>query len=69
MKCPKCQAINRIENGVIIALQRYKCKDCGCIFMAKRNGALSIPTCQFLLLAISRFPVQKVEFLGNKKRQ
>jgi transposase-like protein len=28
MKCPKCQSENRVKNGFVRSLQRYKCKDC-----------------------------------------
>ena len=30
MMCPKCQSENRVKNGIVRTLQRYKCKECGC---------------------------------------
>ena len=29
MKCSKCQSENKIRNGIVRNVQRYKCKECG----------------------------------------
>ena len=29
-KCPKCGSKDRVKNGFMKGLQRYKCKSCGC---------------------------------------
>ncbi len=52
MICPKCQSDNKVKNGVVRELQRYKCKDCGCNYTVgfedyaekekKRRFALSL---------------------------
>ncbi len=52
MVCPKCQSDRKVKNGVVRALQRYKCKDCGCNYTVsfevylekekKRRFALSL---------------------------
>ena len=29
MKCSKCQSENKVKNGIVRNVQRYKCKECG----------------------------------------
>jgi len=29
MKCTKCNSENKVKNGIIKGIQRYKCKECG----------------------------------------
>lgn len=30
MSCPKCKSENKVKNGIVRGLQRYKCKNCSC---------------------------------------
>lgn len=30
MFCPKCQSSNKIKNGIVHGMQRYRCLVCGC---------------------------------------
>ena len=32
MHCPKCQSDQKVKCGFVKAIQRYKCKSCGCQF-------------------------------------
>ena len=38
MTCPKCIASEKIKNGIIRGLQRYKCKSCGFNFSVERHS-------------------------------
>ena len=43
MDCPKCKSENKIRNGFIQKIQRYKCKDCGYNFtVEKRSNEYSL---------------------------
>ena len=32
LNCKKCSSTDRVKNGFIRDYQRYKCKQCGCIY-------------------------------------
>ena len=34
--CKRCAAANYVKNGKVRALQRYRCKACGCNFTATK---------------------------------
>ena len=41
--CPKCKSTNRVKNGVINKLQRYRCKDCAYDYtVAQKSTGVSV---------------------------
>ena len=41
MECKKCKSENRVKAGRINGEQRYKCKDCGCLYVPSRQRGRS----------------------------
>ncbi len=42
MKCPRCKSNDKVKNGVIKGVQRYRCKECKYNFtVEKRSGEYS----------------------------
>src|SRR5690554_587903 len=37
MDCPRCNNTEKIKNGIVRALQRYKCKNCGFNFTVEKT--------------------------------
>ncbi|WP_455550136.1 IS1/IS1595 family N-terminal zinc-binding domain-containing protein [Bergeyella cardium] len=37
MNCTKCQLPDKIKAGFVGERQRYKCKDCSCFLVLRRN--------------------------------
>ncbi len=51
MNCPKCKSGNKVKNGIVRGLQRYKCKNCGNNFtVEKKSTAVSDSTKRFGLM-------------------
>ena len=44
MKCSKCKCSEKVKNGFIKGMQRYKCKKCGYYTVEKRSGEYSKET-------------------------
>jgi len=45
MNCSKCNSNNKVKNGIVNGLQRYKCKECGYNYtVKKRSGEYSKET-------------------------
>lgn len=38
MNCPKCNSVEKVKNGIVRDLQRYKCKNCGFNFTVERRS-------------------------------
>lgn len=38
MNCPKCNSREKVKNGLVRDLQRYKCKDCGFNFTVEKRS-------------------------------
>ena len=38
MNCPTCQSIEKVKNGLIKGIQRYKCKSCGCNYTVSHQA-------------------------------
>ena len=38
MDCPKCKSKNKIKNGFVKGIQRYKCKSCGYNFTVEKKS-------------------------------
>jgi transposase-like protein len=38
MNCPKCESTERVKNGIVRDLQRYKCKKCGFNFTVDKRS-------------------------------
>jgi len=41
MKCKKCESEKCVKAGLIKGEQRYKCKDCGCLYVPTRQHGKS----------------------------
>lgn len=51
MNCPKCKSGNKVKNGIVRGLQRYRCKDCGNNFtVEKKSTSVSDSTKRFGLM-------------------
>ena len=38
MNCPKCNSVEKVKNGIVRDLQRYKCKNCGFNFTVEKRS-------------------------------
>ena len=38
MNCPRCNNTEKVKNGIVRALQRYKCKNCGFNFTVEKRS-------------------------------
>ncbi|MFK8300197.1 IS1 family transposase [Capnocytophaga canimorsus] len=44
MDCPICKSKNKIKNGIIKGVQRYKCKDCGRNYTVAHKSTAKLPS-------------------------
>ncbi len=45
MDCPRCSSSQKVKNGIVRGLQRYRCKECGYNYtVEKRSGEYSKET-------------------------
>lgn len=67
MKCPKCKSENKVKNGVIKGVQRYKCKDCNYNYTVElKSTAKPIDTKKFgLMLYLEGLGFQSISRLLN----
>ena len=50
MNCPKCKSENKVKNGFVKEIQRYKCKKCGYNYtVEKRSNEYGMSTKKFAL--------------------
>jgi len=67
MKCPKCKSDNKVKNGVVKGLQRYKCKECNYNYTVEmKSTAKSIDVKKFgLMLYLEGLGFQSISRLLN----
>ena len=44
MNCPTCKSDNKVKNGVLKGIQRYKCKDCGRNYTVTHKSTAKLPS-------------------------
>ena len=49
-KCPKCKRIEKVKNGFIRGLQRYRCKECAYNYTVEQKSTASSPSKKRLAL-------------------
>lgn len=64
MDCPICKSKNKIKNGIIKGVQRYKCKDCGRNYTVAHKSTAKLPSERRLGLMMyleDELPEEKIE--------